>query len=110
MELALAGAAIHERGRSASAVAAVPSSSVRLGRTLAVIVATGLGLLVIGAILWLRRPARSPDRAQWVQLMNFPDSVTQPALSPDGHMLAFIRGYSTWVGDGQIYVKILPDG
>jgi hypothetical protein len=25
-------------------------------------------------------------------------------------MLAFIRGYSTWVGAGQIYVKILPDG
>jgi eukaryotic-like serine/threonine-protein kinase len=110
VELALASAAIHERGRSAGAVATVPSSSARLGRTLAVIVATGLGLLVIGAILWLRRPARSPDRAQWVQLTNFPDSVTQPSLSPDGHMLAFIRGYSTWVGDGQIYVKILPDG
>jgi DNA-binding winged helix-turn-helix (wHTH) protein/Tol biopolymer transport system component len=109
-ELESANEAIPVTRRSVSAVAAVRSSSARLRRTLAVIVATGLGLLVIGANLWLRRPARSADRSDWVQLTNFPDSVTQPALSPDGHMLAFIRGYSTWVGDGQIYVKILPDG
>src|SRR5713101_9940368 len=50
------------------------------------------------------------DRSEWVQLTQLPDSVTQPALSPDGRMLAFIRGYSTWIGPGQVYVKILPDG
>jgi eukaryotic-like serine/threonine-protein kinase len=74
------------------------------------IAAVGLAMLSIGTALWFRGPARPPDRSQWVQLTQLPDSVSQPALSPDGRMLAFIRGYSTFVGPGQIYVKILPDG
>ena len=45
-----------------------------------------------------------------MQLTNFPDSVTQPALSPDGRMLTFIRGPRSFTTSGQIYVKILPDG
>jgi Tol biopolymer transport system component len=36
--------------------------------------------------------------------------VSQPALSADGRMLAFIRGDYTFFGPGQVYVKILPDG
>jgi DNA-binding winged helix-turn-helix (wHTH) protein len=76
----------------------------------AAIAAVVLALLVIGAALWLRGPARPSDRSQWVQLTKFPDSVTQPSLSPDGRMLAFIRGYSTGFGPGQVYVKILPEG
>ncbi len=72
--------------------------------------AAAVATLVIGATLWLRGPARPADRSEWVQLTQLPDSVTQPALSPDGRMLAFIRGYSTWIGPGQVYVKILPDG
>jgi DNA-binding winged helix-turn-helix (wHTH) protein/Tol biopolymer transport system component len=67
-------------------------------------------LLGIGAALWWRKSSRLPDRSEWVPLTKFPDSVTQPALSPDGHMVAFIRGYGTFVGPGQIYVKMLPDG
>ena len=47
---------------------------------------------------------------RWVQLTNFPDSVTQPALSPDGHMLTFVRGVSTFAGPGEIYIKMLPSG
>src|SRR5262249_41497062 len=69
-------------------------------------------LLVLGALIALRlqRPVRSTDSSQWVQLTKFPDSVTQPALSPDGHIVAFLRGESTFFGPGQIYAKILPDG
>jgi eukaryotic-like serine/threonine-protein kinase len=66
--------------------------------------------LSLGAYLWSRldrRPVAS--RAEWVQLTNL-DSVTQPALSPDGRMLAFIRGPGTFVSPGQLYVKLLPDG
>jgi DNA-binding winged helix-turn-helix (wHTH) protein/Tol biopolymer transport system component len=73
----------------------------------AAIAAVVLALLVIGAALWLRGPARSTDRSQWVQLTKFPDSVSEPALSPDGHMLVFIRGY---VFGRDVYVKMLPDG
>jgi len=47
---------------------------------------------------------------QWIRLTNFPDSVSQPALSPDGRMLTFIRGPSAFMAPGQIYSKLLPDG
>jgi Tol biopolymer transport system component/DNA-binding winged helix-turn-helix (wHTH) protein len=50
------------------------------------------------------------SRNAWQQITNFPDSATQPVLSPDGHMIAFIRGPETFVTPGQIYVKLLPDG
>lgn len=50
------------------------------------------------------------SRNAWVQITHFPDSATSPALSHDGHMIAFIRGPETFVTAGQIYVKMLPDG
>jgi serine/threonine protein kinase len=56
------------------------------------------------------RPTEAIPQSQWVQLTNLPDSATQPALSPDGRMLAFLRGPDTFVTSGQIYVKTLPDG
>ena len=76
----------------------------------AAITVAALASLAIGIALWLRGPAHPPGRSEWVQLTNFPGSATQPALSPDGRMLAFIRGNSQFIGPGQIYVKILPDG
>ena len=74
------------------------------------IAAAALAMLAIGAALWLRNATHLPGRSQWLQLTKLPDSVTQPALSPDGQMLAFIRGYSTFFGPGQVYVKKLPNG
>ena len=76
----------------------------------AAVAAAAVTMLVIGAALWLRDRARPADRSEWVQLTHFPDSVSQPALSPDGRMLAFVRGYDTTIGAGEVYVKILPDG
>jgi DNA-binding winged helix-turn-helix (wHTH) protein/Tol biopolymer transport system component len=51
-----------------------------------------------------------PVVLKYTQLTDFTDSVTTPALSPDGHILAFIRGDSSFMSAGQIYVKMLPDG
>jgi DNA-binding winged helix-turn-helix (wHTH) protein/Tol biopolymer transport system component len=51
-----------------------------------------------------------PVVVKYTQLTDFTDSVTTPALSPDGHILAFIRGNSSFMSAGQIYVKMLPDG
>ncbi|MGZ4788592.1 MAG: protein kinase domain-containing protein, partial [Terriglobales bacterium] len=48
--------------------------------------------------------------SQWVQITDFADSAVEPAISPDGRMLTFLRGPSTFFGPGQIYVKLLPDG
>jgi DNA-binding winged helix-turn-helix (wHTH) protein/Tol biopolymer transport system component len=77
-------------------------------RWILMLAAAAVAVLAVG-VLW-RFKRGSPDRSQWVQLTKLPDSVTQPALSPDGGMLAFIRGNSTLAGPGQIYVKILPGG
>src|SRR5213595_3535311 len=52
---------------------------------------------------WVHPPAPVVS-AQWEQLTDFADSVGQPALSPDGHMLAFVRGPDTFVTPGQIYL------
>lgn len=71
-------------------------------------------LLVIGSLaIFLFFHRSRTDRASreaWIKITSFPDSGTQPALSPDGHMIAFIRGAETFITPGEIYVKILPDG
>jgi len=74
------------------------------------IATAALAILAVAVGLWLRVPARIADRSQWVELTNFPDSVVQPALSSDGHMITFIRGRSSFFGAGQIFVKTLPNG
>ena len=51
-----------------------------------------------------------PAVVKYTQLTDFTDSATTPALSPDGHFLAFIRGGSSFMSVGEIYVKMLPDG
>ena len=76
-------------------------------RTVAIAVVV---LLLMAGLAWLRRGRTSAPAAQYTQLTNYADSATSPALSPDGRMLAFIRGENTFHGPGQVYVKFLPDG
>jgi eukaryotic-like serine/threonine-protein kinase len=67
--------------------------------------------LVAAAFLFYRSSRSSPAASKdWTQLTFFTDSAVYPALSPDGRMLAFIRGSNSFFGPGQIYVKFLPDG
>jgi serine/threonine protein kinase/Tol biopolymer transport system component len=91
------------------APAARPKSVRRLAALAAV------ALLVIAAVaaaVWqlTSRHSELVSRLDWTQLTNFPDSVAQPALSPDGRMLTFIRGANSFTTSGQVYVKMLPDG
>jgi len=73
--------------------------------------ALGLAVLLLGGLeLYRSRKPRVASTSEWVQLTNFTDSVTSPALSPDGRMLAFIRGSQTFTTHGEIYVKLLPGG
>ena len=68
--------------------------------------------LAAGVTFMLRRsgqPAAAANSSQWVQLTNFTDSVSGATLSPDGRMLAFLRGSEDF-SSGQLYVKLLPDG
>ena len=108
-DLAFALEALSDSGSSPNPTL-VSATSRRLSPAIAaalVLVALTLGVV---AMLWLKAPVSATDRSAWVQLTNFPDSVTQPALSPDGRMLTFVRGSSTFAAPGEIYVKILPSG
>jgi Tol biopolymer transport system component/DNA-binding winged helix-turn-helix (wHTH) protein len=76
----------------------------------ALLIVVGIALLALTAKL----PGREsgPAAAEYTQLTNFTDSAFAPALSPDGRMVAFIRGgnIGTLGGEGEIYIKLLPDG
>jgi len=98
-------------GKLTSAPKIAVQAPARSSRSFAAIVAGAAVLLAAGgAFWWLKHNSPAPARTEWVQITNFADSVTQPALSPDGRMLTFIRGSRTFVTPGQVYVKILPSG
>ena len=70
-----------------------------------------LAILAVAVLVLMRsRQANQPASLEYTQLTNFSDSAVAPSLSPDGRMLAFIRGENTFLGRGQVYVKLLPDG
>jgi serine/threonine protein kinase len=91
-----------------------PAARSRPVRRLVAIAAVALlALTALAAGVWRMAWSRSSEpvsRADWTQLTNFPDSVAQPSLSPDGRMLTFIRGPKSFTTSGQVYVKLLPDG
>jgi eukaryotic-like serine/threonine-protein kinase len=76
------------------------------------VAASVIVLAALAGAFFLFHSSRSgpPPNKDWEQLTFFTDSVVYPALSPDGRMLAFIRGNSSFLGPGQIYVKFMPDG
>lgn len=75
----------------------------------AVVLVMGVGAFLVFRSL---RP-NDPARTQYTQLTNV-DSAIDPALSPDGRMLAFVGGLGPGVqsngAPNEIYVKLLPDG
>jgi len=87
-----------------------PARSSHRWMAVATIVIAGL---VVSALLAWRPwgPRRLVTSAsEYIQLTNFSDSATAPALSPDGRMVTFFRGGAYFLGSGQIYVKLLPEG
>jgi eukaryotic-like serine/threonine-protein kinase len=96
------------RADLARVAAGARTSRATQSRTAALLAVTALAAMAAWA--WLRLPPRTPARAEYTQITSFSDSATSPSLSPDGRVLAFIRGESTFEGPGQIYLKELPDG
>ena len=78
----------------------------RYGKT-----AAAAALLVLGAI-WLLTAHKTPvtSTSEYVQLTDFSDSASAPAISPDGRMVAFFRGGKQFLTKSQLYVKVLPNG
>jgi DNA-binding winged helix-turn-helix (wHTH) protein/Tol biopolymer transport system component len=77
---------------------------------LAAVVVGAIGVVSILRVLRNHELLAAKGPSDWVQLTNFADSAVSPALSPDGHMLAFMRDDRTFLGRGPIYLKLLPNG
>ncbi|HEX5458984.1 MAG TPA: winged helix-turn-helix domain-containing protein [Steroidobacteraceae bacterium] len=78
-------------------------------------VVTAGSVLVAVAILaaaaaFMTHPGPITRPTEYQALTDLSQSARAPALSADGKMLAFIVGGSDFLGSGQIYVKLLPDG
>jgi len=80
----------------------------------AAIAAAALAVLVtIAGVLLFRSTSRSgpiASSADYVQLTDLTQSAVAPSLSPDGRMVTFKVGDNFFLGNGQIYVKPLPNG
>ena len=87
----------------------IQSSPARLAVAAAVLT---LVLFAGGAVLLnLAKPSVAvTSPSEYVPLTNFSDSVTTPSLSPDGRMVTFKRGADSFLGSGEIFVKLLPNG
>jgi serine/threonine protein kinase/WD40 repeat protein len=106
---------------SSSAVHSVSGTSSRPAKSLGNIGRRGMLALAVFVVLLFTaalaiyshtRSTRTvpPSNNKWEQLTFFTDAAVYPALSPDGHMLTFIRGTNTFLTPGDVYVKILPSG
>jgi Tol biopolymer transport system component len=92
------------------ALAAAPPPRHTRFLTYAMLAAVVIIAALAGIFIYRERRFTGVPASQWVQVTDFTDSATSPAISPDGRLLTFIRGESTFFGSGQIYVKFLPDG
>ncbi len=93
--------------------ASSPVTSPHAGRRAFVYAAAAIFVLAAaGGAFFLFRSQRAgpPPSKDWEQITFFTDSAVYPTLSPDGRMLAFIRGSNSFMGPGQVYVKFMPDG
>ena len=73
-------------------------------------VAAAIVVALAAASSWLFRTSPAPARSSYTPLTDFTDSAVAPALSPDGRLLAFIRGTRAFLSPDQIWVKLLPNG
>ena len=103
----------YHRLPSAAEAPAPSIATPKRGSRIALSAVVAILLLGCGAgAWWFYRSSHSnpPPSTEWQQLTFFTDSAVYPTLSPDGRMLAFIRGSNSFIGAGQVYVKLLPSG
>jgi Tol biopolymer transport system component len=73
----------------------------------------GAAILVaaVGGIVAMRARGPHRDPIVYEQLTSFTDAAFEPALSPDGRMMAFLVGDDVrFPSPGQVYTVMLPDG
>src|SRR5208337_1683680 len=100
-----------KRDRETRSAKSVASNQKRLSRGMWILGAVAVLLVAAGLFLYSHFvPKAKKESAKWEQLTFYTDSAVYPALSPDGRMLAYIRGEDAFFGAGDIYVKLLPNG
>jgi eukaryotic-like serine/threonine-protein kinase len=105
--LGLPEAGVPDQTISAPATPPAPRPPVPPSRRLMVWAASLLILLSLASYFFLR-PRSGPMK--YTQLTAFADSASSPSLSPDGRLLAFIRGPEPFLTSNDVYVKTLPNG
>ena len=93
--------------------ACVPPVAARRGSSRPVLIAGSalLAALILAAVfVFAARSGPVTIPTEYQALTDLSDSATAPALSADGRMLTFLGGGGMFLGTGQVYVKLLPDG
>lgn len=106
---------LQRSGQSSGQVVAVaPATRKKNAIVYAGVALSAIALAVLAGWLLTREHNLGPaSSANYVQLTNFQDAAIRPVLSPDGRMLAFLRGdgfFGSSAPQSQLYVKLLPDG
>jgi serine/threonine protein kinase len=103
-----------ETDASAAVSSAQPRTATRrIGGPWTMATATVLAALAIATALWMNRQSESPltSPSDYLRLTDFPDSVVDQSLSPDGRMVTFIKADSdAFPRYGDVWIKLLPDG
>lgn len=79
------------------------------------VAAVAVAVLLLAALLYKSRLSLSnqqPASLRWEQITNVTDSAQVPAVSPDGKMVAFIRGQNDLglsLNTGQLWLKVLGE-
>ena len=89
----------------------------KAGRWPVAAIAAAASAMIAATILFYSHFTRGSDTAapnlRWERLTNFDDAAEAPAISPDGKLVAFLRGpgsFGSSVNAGQLWFKSLPNG
>ena len=99
-----------ERSEKPAALALVDAAGQKRAPSRITIAIALLAAIASGVLLASLFIGSGKKPAAYTQLTNFPDAAVAPVLSPDGRMLAFIRGDAWFLSRDQIYIKLLPNG
>jgi Tol biopolymer transport system component/predicted Ser/Thr protein kinase len=101
-----------ETAAPSAAPPVAPAGSKPGNRHMLLYAAAAAVLLLVASGIWYFRAHTGPVAipSEFVQLTNFSDYATAPAISRDGTMLTFLRGGSYFLGTGQVYIRLFSSG
>ena len=96
---------------AATIAAAIPAPARKRQQKFWLALAAACAVTIVAVkLLQSSHPPSVTNTAEYEALTDLANSATAPALSPDGHLLAFIEGGDPFLSPGQIWLRLLPDG